>query len=236
MNYSLFPLGDQAVIIELGNEIHPNIQQKVQIVSTLFEESMQDWMIEYIPAFTTVTLFYDPVIIHNNYSSILPYQYVCTEIKKLLSSIQINETLEPRVVEVPVYYGGEFGPDLHYVAEHNNLTTEEVINIHSSGEYLVYMIGFAPGFPYLGGMSDRIATPRRESPRLKIPPRSVGIAGEQTGIYPIETPGGWQIIGQTPLPLFLPKENPPTLLKSGDIIKFRSISFSEFQELEAQHK
>ncbi|WP_052343591.1 5-oxoprolinase subunit PxpB [Bacillus massiliigorillae] len=235
MNYSLYPLGDRAILIEFGQVIHPDIQQKVQIISTFIEESMPEWLIEYIPAFTTITLFYDPIKILSKHSYILPYHFVCNEISQLLNNLQTNNTLEPRVVEIPVYYGGELGPDLEYVAEYNNLTTDEVIHIHSSGEYLVYMIGFAPGFPYLGGLSEKIATPRRQSPRLSIPPRSVGIAGEQTGIYPIETPGGWQIIGQTPLPLFLPNQNPPTMLKSGDIIKFKSISYTEFLELEGQH-
>ena len=135
-----------------------------------------------------------------------------------------------RTVSIPVCYGGEFGPDLEYVARHNNLTTDEVIHIHSSGEYLVYMIGFAPGFPFLGGLSPKIATPRRPSPRATIPAGSVGIAGMQTGVYPIETPGGWQLIGRTPQKLFLPNENPPSLLQAGDVVKFCPISFQEYQE------
>ncbi len=110
----------------------------------------------------------------------------------------------PRTVEIPVCYGGEFGEDLAFVAEHADLTPDEVIEIHSGAEYLVYMLGFAPGFPYLGGMPERITAPRRDSPRLKIPAGSVGIAGSQTGVYPIETPGGWRLIGRTPLALFRP--------------------------------
>ncbi|MBO1911088.1 5-oxoprolinase subunit PxpB, partial [Microvirga sp. 3-52] len=116
------------------------------------------------------------------------------------------------------------GPDLEYVAKSNNLSIEEVIQIHSENEYLVYMIGFAPGFPFLGGMDKRIATPRKETPRLTIPSGSVGIAGKQTGVYPLETPGGWQIIGRTPLDLFLPDMSPPTLLEAGDKIRFMPVS------------
>ena len=125
-------------------------------------------------------------------------------------------------------YGGEYGPDLEEVARHNGLSVDEVIALHSGGEYLVYMIGFAPGFPYLGGMSERIAMPRRSSPRAQIPVGSVGIAGMQTGVYPIETPGGWQLIGRTPLALFRPEENPPSLLQAGNKVRFRPISADEF--------
>jgi inhibitor of KinA len=145
--------------------------------------------------------------------------------------MNLEETKESkqRFVEIPVCYGGEYGPDLEAVAEYHHLSTSEVVEIHSKEEYLVYMIGFAPGFPYLGGMSEEIATPRRHSPRLSIPEGSVGIAGMQTGVYPISTPGGWQLIGRTPLELFCPNENPPTLLQSGDIVKFVPISLEEYQ-------
>jgi inhibitor of KinA len=137
-------------------------------------------------------------------------------------------------VEIPVCYGGEFGADLDFVAKHANLTPGEVIEIHSAADYLVHMIGFAPGFPYLGGMSSKIAAPRRSSPRLKVPAGSVGIAGEQTGIYPLETPGGWQLIGRTPLALFRPEQDPPTLLQPGDIVRFRPITPQQFRELKEQ--
>ncbi|MGV3465566.1 MAG: 5-oxoprolinase subunit PxpB, partial [Heyndrickxia sp.] len=141
---------------------------------------------------------------------------------------------ESRVVEIPVCYGGDFGPDLETVASMNGLSTEEVIQIHSSAEYTVYMIGFAPGFPYLGGMSEKIATPRLPSPRLKIPERTVGIAGNQTGVYPIETPGGWQLIGRTPIKLFRPQDEVPSLLHAGDKVRFKPISYEEYVEWEGE--
>jgi inhibitor of KinA len=150
----------------------------------------------------------------------------------LLNDLDLDERRESRVVEIPVHYGGESGPDLDIVAKHNGLTPEEVVAIHSNGHYFVNMIGFAPGFPYIGGMSEKIATPRKSSPRLKIPAGSVGIAGKQTGIYPIETPGGWQIIGKTPLQLFRPDHDPPSLLKAGDKICFKPITLKEFREWE----
>ena len=190
-------------------------------------------MIEYVPAYTTITLFYDPMKISRLYhKNTLPYDFVCKQLDHLLSKIEIGKSSDARTIDIPVCYGGEFGPDLDIVAKTNHLTKDDVIHIHTSAEYLVYMLGFAPGFPYIGGMSEKIATPRKESPRLIIPERSVGIAGQQTGIYPITTPGGWQIIGRTPLRLFRPKENPPSLLKAGDKVRFRSISHLEYVEWE----
>ncbi|HET6872400.1 MAG TPA: 5-oxoprolinase subunit PxpB, partial [Sporolactobacillaceae bacterium] len=136
--------------------------------------------------------------------------------------------LDAHTVNIPVCYGGEWGPDLDHVAAVNGLSPEEVIRIHSEGVYLVHMIGFAPGFPYLGGLSKEISTPRRETPRLVIPKGSVGIAGDQTGVYPLETPGGWQLIGRTPINLFNPNSETPSLLKAGDFVRFVPISPSEW--------
>jgi inhibitor of KinA len=166
----------------------------------------------------------------------LPYETVCEELTTLLEGLSVDQDAEPRIVEIPVCYGGEFGPDLEEVAEHNGITPEEVIDIHSNGEYIVYMIGFAPGFPYIGGMSEKIAAPRRKNPRLKIPAGSVGIAGKQTGVYPIETPGGWQLIGRTPRKLFLPDGHTPSLLQAGDQIKFVQVSQEEFLKMEEDEK
>lgn len=137
---------------------------------------------------------------------------------------------QPRTIIIPVCYGGEFGPDLEYVAAEHGLTPDEVIAIHTSGDYLVHMIGFAPGFPYLGGLSDKIATPRRSTPRLRVEAGTVGIGGQQTGVYPVMTPGGWQCIGRTPLALFRPMEDPPSLLTAGDRVRFASISLQEYLE------
>jgi inhibitor of KinA len=229
MDYRFHPLGDNAVMIELGEEINIETHKKVNIVTSLFDEHPFEWMIEYVPAFSTVTVFYDPLKIWYIHSDKLPYDYVCEQLKTLLEEIKIGEFSSERIVEIPVCYGGELGPDLEYVAKYNGITTEEVIHIHSSGYYLVYMIGFAPGFPYIGGMSEKIATPRRESPRLKIPAGSVGIAGKQTGVYPIETPGGWQLIGRTPLKLFRPNDKSPSLLKAGDKIRFKPITIEEYE-------
>ncbi|GLB60673.1 5-oxoprolinase subunit PxpB [Cytobacillus sp. NCCP-133] len=230
MDYTLHPLGDNAVLIELGNEISEKSHQKVQALTDVLEDQPPGWMNEYIPAYTTVTIFYDPLAIYQLSEGKLPFDYACELIEPLIKDLEASNTAESRLVEIPVCYGGKFGPDLDYVAKHNGISPEEVIDIHSSGDYLVYMIGFAPGFPFIGGMSEKIAAPRRESPRLKIPERSVGIAGMQTGIYPIETPGGWQLIGRTPVRLFRPHDESPTLLKAGDKIKFKPISRAEYEK------
>lgn len=232
MNYRLHPLGDSAVMIKLGDQINVETQRMVKVVTTFLDEHSWEWLIEYIPAFTTVTIFYDPVKVsekmQNSYK--LPFDYACEEIKKIMHRLEPGESHTPRVIDIPVHYGGEAGPDLNNVANHNGITAEKVINTHTRGDYLVYMIGFAPGFPYIGGMSEEIAAPRRDSPRLKIPAGTVGIAGKQTGVYPIESPGGWQLIGRTPLGLFRPDDSVPSLLKAGDKIRFYEISEEQYQE------
>ncbi|MGM9924474.1 MAG: 5-oxoprolinase subunit PxpB [Bacillus sp. (in: firmicutes)] len=233
MTYHLSPLGDHGIIIELGHEINKTIHKKVQQVAAFFESASLSWVIEYIPAFTTVTIIYDPISISMDHPDILPYDFVYREIQHYLSILSTETETMPRRIEIPVCYDGEFGPDLVNVAEYHNLTIEKVIELHTSAEYTVHMIGFAPGFPYLGGMPETLATPRRSSPRLRIPARSVGIAGGQTGIYPIETPGGWQLIGRTPLSLFKPDSNPPTLLQAGDLIRFTPIDYETYRRMEA---
>jgi inhibitor of KinA len=132
---------------------------------------------------------------------------------------------------VPTLYGGEYGPDIEFVATHNNITPEEVIEIHTATPYLVYMLGFTAGFPYLGGMSEKIATPRLKTPRTRIPAGSVGIAASQTGLYPIESPGGWQLIGRTPIKAFSPQSENPFLFAAGDYLKFRAIEQDEYDKI-----
>ncbi|MGP7818642.1 5-oxoprolinase subunit PxpB [Niallia sp. 01092] len=233
-NIQLTALGDSAIVIQLGNEISNEVHRKVMMVKTHLEKNLSSGFIECVPSFTNVTLYYDPVMIYNQYKHTVkissPFQIVRSIIEEELKHMSESEDLDYRSIEIPVCYGGEYGPDLEEVAKYNGISADEVIAIHSAGEYLVYMIGFAPGFPFMGGMSDKIATPRRSTPRTSIPAGSVGIAGKQTGIYPLSTPGGWQLIGQSPTPLFLPNENPPSLLQAGDRVKFRSISQEEFLE------
>ncbi|MFC3209776.1 5-oxoprolinase subunit PxpB [Planomicrobium okeanokoites] len=224
MDYSFSPLGDQTIILEIGNEINEETHHRVRAVTALLETDPPQWMSEFIPAFTTVSIVYSPLQVS--------YEEAKLELAALLKNASEITLPPPRTIELPVCYGGDHGPDLEYVARHNGLSAEEVIAIHTGASYTVHMIGFAPGFPYLGGMSEKIAAPRKVSPRVTIPERSVGIAGNQTGVYPISTPGGWQLIGRTPTRLFLPDHEIPSLLSTGDTVVFRQITADEYQTLE----
>ena len=225
MEITYSPLGDEAIVIEVGNEISKVATNLVRSITKRLEETLIDSIIEVIPAFTTVTVFYEV-------TAEFQYKNVKKLIEKTLEEMKDFDSIKQRTIVIPVCYGGEYGPDIEFVAKHNQLSVEEVIAIHSSGTYEVNMIGFAPGFPFIDGMSEKIAAPRRTTPRLRIPERSVGIAGLQTGVYPIETPGGWQLIGRTPMNLFLPNEDIPSLLQAGDRIVFKPITDSEYAELE----
>ncbi|MGG4440996.1 5-oxoprolinase subunit PxpB [Brevibacillus fortis] len=229
-NYEFSPLGDSGVIVKLGDVIVQRTHEIVVMFTDYLQENPFPGMMEIVPGFTTVAVYYDPIILaQQSLHELMPYESVLAILDQMFQELTVTRKAQPRLVEIPVCYGGSLGPDLDIVAQQNSLTREEVIAIHSSAGYLVYMIGFAPGFPYLGGMDERLATPRRSSPRLSIPKGSVGIGGSQTGIYSIETPGGWQIIGRTPLSLFQPNESQPSLLRAGDKVCFRPISEQEYE-------
>lgn len=225
---SIRHLGDCALVIEFGQSIDPATQRHVQAFAGLLDRQTFSWLLESVPAFATITLYYDPFQ--------APYAQVRQEVEALLQTMADTMPVVSRTVEIPVCYEGGYAPDLEFVATHNGLTPQAVIDIHTRETYLVYMIGFAPGFPYLGGLSEEIATPRRAAPRLTIPAGSVGIAGGQTGVYPIETPGGWQLIGRTPLKLFRPSDESPSLLQAGDLVRFYPISSQEYQSLEEERR
>lgn len=224
---NIYQISEISALIEFGKEIKPDTNKKIRIFCEYLENNSLCGFVEYVPYFTSVSVIYDPLKIN----SINAFEKVKEKIENILQNLDFSAQYEEHVVEIPVCYGNEYGPDITYVAEANNMKIDDVIDIHCKGKYLVYMIGFAPGFPYLGGMSEKIATPRRETPRTAVPKGSVGIAGMQTGVYPIETPGGWQIIGRTPLKLFDAERKEKTLLKCGDIIKFYPISCDEYLKL-----
>ena len=225
--FQYFTCGDNGIVIEAGNNISIETHNKIRGLLNVIEarkEFFQE-IEELIPTYTTLLIIYSPL--KSSYKQLL---------SKIISleEYMINAKLPPAdIVHIPVFYGGELGPDLSYVAKHNNLSLEEVIAIHTAGEYLIYMLGFTPGFPYLGGMSVNISTPRLEVPRERISGGSVGIAGNQTGIYPIDSPGGWQIIGKTPLKLFDPNRQEAVLLKAGQYIKFEAIDLEEYLNIKA---
>lgn len=225
--FDIFQVNETTALLQFENKIDESINKKIRIFCEYLDQNRFNWLIEYVPYFSSVSVIYDPFKIKSKE----PFEQVKLILEDILSKLDFSCDYEENIVEIPVCYGGEFGEDIEHVAQVNNLTVDEVIEIHSKGRYLVYMIGFAPGFPYLGGLSEKIHTPRRKSPRTAIPEGSVGIAGSQTGVYPIETPGGWQIIGRTPTKLFDLESEKKTLLKCGDIAKFYPISYSEYVKL-----
>lgn len=227
-----YPQGDRAITINFGNEIQKDLHQKITIFTKHLETDPFPGMLEVIPSFTAVTIFYDPTKVLLTTPNQTPYEKIVKIVKSKVFNLPLSNRQKSKTVTIPVCYGGEYGPDLQAVANYHQLSEQQVIHIHSNQEYIVYMIGFAPGFPYLGGMAKEIVTPRKATPRLSIPAGSVGIGGEQTGVYPIESPGGWQIIGRTPLQLFQKNSKQPSLLKAGDIVRFQPITPQRFKSME----
>ena len=227
-----YPLGDAAVVLEFGQAIAPATHRLIQALAQVLDRHPPPGLREYVPAFTTLTVYYDPAALSEP-TKPSPYEQVASYLQALLPAAQaVAAVAAPGpLVEIPVCYGGELGPDLAFVASHAQLTAAEVVARHAAPDYLVHMVGFAPGFPYLGGLDARLATPRRAQPRPLVPAGAVGIAGLQTGIYSLPTPGGWQLIGRTPLRLFDPGRAQPSLLQAGHRLRFVPISEQEFQRL-----
>ena len=226
MKPTISPVGDRAISIDFGQVIDPTINRHIRQTIERIKELQLEGIIELVPTYCALLVEYDAML----YS----YSEICKIIEPTLEEGMTNTTNElVTVVEVPTVYGGEFGPDLSFVASHNHLSEDEVISIHSGTDYLVYMLGFIPGFTYLGGMDPRIATPRLSSPRTLIPAGSVGIAGEQTGTYPSDSPGGWQIIGRTPVTMYDMSKAQAALLNAGDYVRYVPIDESEFHRIKA---
>lgn len=221
------PAGDCSFVIEFGNEISPEVNKKIRKMMVDLKAENIDGLVEMVPTYCSMLINYNPCKIS--------YKELESKVKKLYkNSSKSEEEDEVTLVEIPTLYNDECGPDLEYVANHNNLAKDEVIKIHTGTDYLVYMLGFMPGFTYLGGMSERIATPRLETPRLQIFPGSVGIAGKQTGMYPSLSPGGWRIIGRTPLKLYSPESETPVFISSGDYVRYISIDEDEYRKIEKE--
>lgn len=220
------PVGDCAISIDFGQVIDPKINRHIRQTIERIKELQLEGIIELVPTYCALLVEYDAML----YS----YSDICNIIELTLEEGMTDTTNElVTVVEVPTVYGGEFGPDLSFVATHNHLSEDEVVSIHSGTDYLVYMLGFIPGFTYLGGMDSRIATPRLSSPRTLIPAGSVGIAGEQTGTYPSDSPGGWQIIGRTPVTMYDMSKAQVALLNAGDYVRYVPIDESEFHRIKS---
>lgn len=219
--------GDCSFVIEFGNEISPEVNKKIRKTMEDLKKENIDGVIEMIPTYCSLLISYNPCKINSN--------DLKNRIKELLKNFSSDiEDDEVTLIEIPTLYNDDCGPDLEYVASYNKLSKEEVIKIHTATDYLVYMLGFMPGFTYLGGMSEKIATPRLESPRLQILPGSVGIAGKQTGMYPSLSPGGWRIIGRTPLKLYNSESDKPVFISSGDYVRYIAIDEKEYRKIEKE--
>jgi inhibitor of KinA len=233
MNFS--PLGDRAVIIQLGSSIDEATHQLVRAVCDRLAQAAIPGLLELVPAFASVAVHYDPAQVPDASAGAAPASprdRIVHALRAALAGVR-GEALPPaRLVEIPVCYGGALGPDLEDVARAHEMSADEVVATHTASDYRVYMVGFMPGFAYLGGLAERIATPRRSVPRTRVPAGTVGIGGSQTGVYPLESPGGWHLIGRTPQRMFLPAKEPPTLLEMGDRVRFRAIDRDEFDALD----
>jgi inhibitor of KinA len=215
--------GEAALVVEFGEAIDPAINRRVHDLLLAIEAARVPGVRDLVPTYRSLLVSYDP------------RQSTFDTLRAAIASLTDRPAgtgrTTSRIVEIPTAYGGEFGPDLAFVAAHNNLTEADVVSIHTGTDYLVYMMGFSPGFTYLGGMSERIAAPRLKTPRTAIPAGSVGIAQQQTGIYPVESPGGWQLIGRTPVSLFDPSRVPPVVVEAGDYLRFRSVPSEDYRTI-----
>ncbi len=218
--------GDTGLIVEFGHGIDPDINAKVRALAGAVRKNMPTGIVEIIPTYRSLLCIYDPILTTPD--------ALIDLVERLEATIDETDEKDVIIVEIPVCYGGEFGPDIETVGKSANMDIKEVIHLHAKPEYLIYMVGFTPGFPFLGGLDEQLFTPRLETPRMKVPQGSVGIANNQTGIYPVDSPGGWQIIGRTPLTLFDPLRETPFLYKAGDRIKFVPISSDEYKEIQSK--
>lgn len=226
--WRISPLGDRCLVVEFGQHVDPEIARKVRSFAAHLLGNLPDGVLDIVPTFTTVAVHYRPKAFSGPE---LPHVQLRRQLDAVLAHGVAGERVTPRMVEVPVCYGGELGPDLDEVATACRVSPQEVIGLHSASPHVVYMLGFAPGFPYIGGLDDRLAVPRRSTPRTVIPAGSVAIARDQSVIYPIETPGGWNLIGRTPLRLFDASAEPPCMLQPGDEIRFVPLSLKQFQDM-----
>jgi len=215
-------MGDGAFLVELGDEIGVEVNKKVRELFVALKADPFEGVVETIPSYRSLLLIFNPLE--------TTFSLLQEKIQHLLNTLDPSQLPEPKTVEIPVVYGGHHGPDLEWVARYHKITPEEVIRRHTAHTYHVYMIGFMPGFPYMGELPEGLVTPRRETPRTVVPKGSVALALGQTGIYSTQSPGGWQVIGRTPLNLFDAAKWPPALLEMGDQVRFFAINEEEMRE------
>ena len=227
--YVIHSLGDSAAVLDFGNIIDKNINEHVLRLFHHFKKKKHTAILDIVPAYSSLSFFYDVVEIKRTINNETAFEAIEKYIEQELQNISENTITEKRSVRIPVCYSETFAPDLALIASEKNIPVEEIIRLHVSTRYKVYMIGFLPGFPYMGTVDERIAFPRKTAPRAVVPAGSVGIAGRQTGIYPLQSPGGWQIIGRTPIKLFDKTKENPVYLEPGDEVEFYSITEDEFE-------
>ena len=219
-------MGDRGLLLEFGDEISREINEKVRRMALAIQAETIEGIIETVPTYRSLLIIYNPVI--------LSMEDLKERLKRMEKGLQQTPLPEPKLTRIPVVYGGIYGPDLEEVAKYLHASPEEVVQLHCSKPYLIYMIGFMPGYPYMGELPQALVTPRLKTPRLLVPKGSVAIAQRQTGIYSMESPGGWQILGRTPVELFHPEKDPPALLQMGDFVQFYQISEKEFHDWNSQ--
>lgn len=226
MDYSFLQCGEGALTVHLGDGIDPAINRRVTALQGAIGSAGLRGITDLIPAYADLTVCYD--------CTVISAKALQRQLRRLLDSLSVAGQDRRRVFRLPVCYGGDYGPDLDFVCHHSGLSAQEVIALHSAPDYLIYMLGFLPGFAYLGGLDDRIKTPRLQNPRTKIHAGAVGIGGEQTGIYPLSSPGGWRLIGTTPVKPYDPERDEPILYSAGDYIRFVPIDKETFDDISAK--
>ena len=215
--------GDSALLLQFEQRIGEDVNRRISATVKLLKMQQIEGIVDMIPAYASLLVQYNPLVIR--------YEEIYKRVSAIVKMDTKVESMEKKVWEIPVLYGGELGPDFSYVAEHAGISGEELIRLHSEEDYLVYMLGFLPGFTYLGGLEEKLHTPRLENPRVKIPAGSVGIGGSQTGVYPVDSPGGWQLIGRTPVKMYDPEKQDPILVQAGEYIHFYPITDAEYTRI-----
>jgi KipI family sensor histidine kinase inhibitor len=219
-------MGDRGLLAEFGDDISLQVNEKVRRMHLALQTEPIEGIVETVPTYRSLLILYDPLI--------LSIEALKKRLERIEKGLQQTPFPEPHLTRIPVVYGNLYGPDLEGVANTHGISQEEVIRLHCSKPYHIYMIGFMPGFPYMGELPETLVTPRLKTPRLSVPTGSVAIAQKQTGIYSMESPGGWHLLGRTPVKLFSPGKNPPALLQMGDLVQFYTISKKEYEELHSE--
>lgn len=222
----IYPAGDAAILVDVGDGINLAINRRVHVLARRLTEALSGHTVEVVPAYRNVLVCYDPVELDGE---------VISELVRG-SLLDQGEPPASRRFTLPAVYGDEFGPDLDEVARYLGLQTEEVVSLHAKRDYPIFCLGFSPGFPFLGGLDERLHVPRLDTPRPRVPAGTIGIAGGQTGVYPTSTPGGWRLIGRTPLVLFDPDQTPPVPYQPGDVVRFTPVDRAEYERLKSEQR